>query len=131
MSFLADFDFSQVEFVAPFLQRFGGKVFLYKWHSVKQKMTDYYADKSQYPNVAVEEFSLTNIVRHVLAEEKQVVFLMTASTAYHFGQYQYQLLLKLKQSMPDRIAGVSTARLPLPMETRRSNIFFVPIYRLN
>ncbi len=103
-----DFDFSQVEFVAPFLQRYGGKVFLYKWHTIKSKMAHYYADKAQYPNVEIDDFSLGNIVRHVLSEQKKVVFLLTASTAYPFGQYQRALLQKIKDRLPDRIASINT-----------------------
>ena len=102
-----DFDLSQVEFVAPFLQRFGGKVFVYKWLTVKDKITQYYSDKEQYPNVQVEEFSLANIVRNILQEEKKVVFLLTASMAYAFGPYQRSLLQSIAQRMPDKVAGVN------------------------
>ena len=59
-----------MEFVAPFLQRFGGRVFVYKWLTVKDKITQYYSDREQYPRVQVEEFSLTNMINCILQEEK-------------------------------------------------------------
>ena len=86
-----------MEFVAPFLQRFGGKVFVYKWLTVKDKIMQYYSDRDQYPDVQVEEFSLSNIVQSILQEEKKVVFLLTASMAYAFGPSPSQVAAGTKQ----------------------------------
>ncbi|KAG0046058.1 hypothetical protein BGZ83_008745 [Gryganskiella cystojenkinii] len=56
------YDLSQVETCAPFLDRYGGVVFVYDWNVAKQQITDYY--KRQYPDgwVKVVPFSLRNIL---------------------------------------------------------------------
>src|SRR6185437_3586621 len=74
----ADFDLSQVEYVAPFLQRWGGTVLLYRWSAMKEQMRAYYTDRLQYPNVKVIDFSLSNLLDCILAEtHRRVVFLLT------------------------------------------------------
>jgi len=62
------YDLSQVETCAPFLDRYGGVVFVYDWNVAKDQITDYY--KRQYPDgwVKVVPFSLRNIldsIRHL------------------------------------------------------------------
>ncbi|KAF9955612.1 hypothetical protein BGZ70_010171, partial [Mortierella alpina] len=54
--------FMQVETCAPFLDRYGGVVFVYDWNVAKDTITQYY--RSQYPDgwVKVAPFSLRNIL---------------------------------------------------------------------
>ncbi|KAK3843532.1 MAG: Endonuclease/exonuclease/phosphatase [Linnemannia gamsii] len=56
------YDLSQVETCAPFLDRYGGVVFVYDWNVAKDTITDYY--RRQYPDgwVRVLPFSLRNIL---------------------------------------------------------------------
>ncbi|KAF9286463.1 hypothetical protein BGZ68_002887 [Mortierella alpina] len=56
------YDLSQVETCAPFLDRYGGVVFVYDWNVAKDTITQYY--RSQYPDgwVKVAPFSLRNIL---------------------------------------------------------------------
>ncbi|KAF9126752.1 hypothetical protein BGW39_006377 [Mortierella sp. 14UC] len=56
------YDLSQVEICAPFLDRYGGVVFVYDWNVAKENITDYY--RRQYPDgwVKVLPFSLRNIL---------------------------------------------------------------------
>ncbi|KAK3825788.1 MAG: Endonuclease/exonuclease/phosphatase [Benniella sp.] len=56
------YDLSQVETCAPFLDRYGGVVFVYDWNVAKDTITDYY--RRQYPDgwVKVVPFSLRNIL---------------------------------------------------------------------
>jgi len=100
------YDYSQVEHVAPFLERFGGKVFMYKWNSVQHKLSKYYSDNYG-SQVSVHKFSLASILRNIMNEKKKVVFLLTASMAYPFGSYQKQLLQIIHKRLPDKVAGVS------------------------
>ncbi|KAF9113348.1 hypothetical protein BGX27_001737 [Mortierella sp. AM989] len=55
-------DLSQVEMSAPFLDRYGGVVFVYDWNLAKDTITKYY--KRHYPDgwVKVMPFSLRNIL---------------------------------------------------------------------
>ncbi|KAF9953311.1 hypothetical protein BGZ72_005498 [Mortierella alpina] len=54
--------FMQVETCAPFLDRYGGVVFVYDWNVAKDTITQYY--RTQYPDgwVKVAPFSLRNIM---------------------------------------------------------------------
>ncbi|KAF8985829.1 hypothetical protein BGZ52_009925 [Haplosporangium bisporale] len=56
------YDLSQVETCAPFLDRYGGVVFVYDWNVAKDVITEYY--RRQYPDgwVKVLPFSLRNIM---------------------------------------------------------------------
>lgn len=99
---LVHYDFSQIEYVAPFLEKYKSKVFIYNWHGLKQKMVDYYSLETK-----VFDFSLKNIIKCILEEKDQVVFLQTASLAYGFGQYQKEALLLIKKLLPERVWGVS------------------------
>ncbi|KAF9439054.1 hypothetical protein BGZ76_000536 [Entomortierella beljakovae] len=56
------YDLSQVETSAPFLDRYGGVVFVYDWNLAKDTITEYY--RQQYPDgwVKVMPFSLRNIL---------------------------------------------------------------------
>ncbi|KAF9403072.1 hypothetical protein BGX21_007230 [Mortierella sp. AD011] len=56
------FDLSQVEACAPFLDRYGGVIFVYDWNLAKDTITEYY--REQYPDgwVKVMPFSLRNIL---------------------------------------------------------------------
>ncbi|KAF9979240.1 hypothetical protein BGZ65_006700, partial [Modicella reniformis] len=56
------YDLSQVETCAPFLDRYGGVVFVYDWNVAKDAITDYY--RRQYSDgwVKVMPFSLRNIL---------------------------------------------------------------------
>ncbi|KAF9202237.1 hypothetical protein BGZ49_007578 [Haplosporangium sp. Z 27] len=56
------YDLSQVETCAPFLDRYGGVVFVYDWNLAKDTITEYY--RKQYPDgwVKVMPFSLRNIL---------------------------------------------------------------------
>ncbi|KAG0079029.1 hypothetical protein BGZ90_003738 [Linnemannia elongata] len=56
------YDLSQVETCAPFLDRYGGVVFVYDWNVAKDTIMDYY--RRQYPDgwVKVVPFSLRNIL---------------------------------------------------------------------
>ncbi|KAF9932686.1 hypothetical protein FBU30_007528 [Linnemannia zychae] len=60
--FPCHYDLSQVETCAPFLDRYGGVVFVYDWNVAKDTITDYY--RRQYPDgwVKVLPFSLRNIL---------------------------------------------------------------------
>lgn len=106
------YDFSQLEYVAPFLQRFpGSKVFVYKWIGLRDPVRQHYlGDEYQSMNLGVYDFTLENLVSCVLNEDrgKKVVFLLTSSTAYAFGEYQREFLNILKEEMPDRIWGITT-----------------------
>ncbi|KAF9911182.1 hypothetical protein EC991_004406 [Linnemannia zychae] len=59
------YDLSQVETCAPFLDRYGGVVFVYDWNVAKDTITDYY--RRQYPDgwVKVLPFSLRNILNAI------------------------------------------------------------------
>ena len=105
------YDFSQLEYVAPFLERFhGSKVFIYKWHGLKDKIREHYlAEEYQKFNVGVYDFTLENMVSSILQEDpsKKVVFLSTASIAYAFGQYQRKVLAAVQEAVGDRVWGSS------------------------
>jgi hypothetical protein len=105
------YDFSQVEYVAPFLERYhGSKIFIYKWNGLREKMREHYQSDEYKPyDVGVHDFSLENIVRCALQEKPgtQVVFLSTASMAYAFGEYMRQMLADVKAVLGDRIWGFS------------------------
>jgi hypothetical protein len=59
------YDLSQVETSAPFLDRYGGVVFVYDWNVAKVQITEYY--QRQYPDgwVKVLPFSLRNILNAI------------------------------------------------------------------
>ncbi|KAL7752727.1 hypothetical protein RI367_001729 [Sorochytrium milnesiophthora] len=102
------YDFSQIEYVAPFLERFpGSKVFVYKWNGIRDKIVKYYRESTEYKHarLGVYDFSLKDIVKCILEEpvDKKVVFLLTTSMAYAFGPYQKQLLTLVKTEL-DTIA---------------------------
>ncbi|KAI9178726.1 hypothetical protein H9P43_005388 [Blastocladiella emersonii ATCC 22665] len=97
-------DFSQIEYVAPFLEQYkGSKVFVYKWNGIRDKMLHYYTHSPEYQQaqLGVYDFSLKNIVQCILAEPpgRKVVFLLTASMAYFFGEYQRDLLRAVKSAL--------------------------------
>ncbi|KAI8997941.1 Endonuclease/exonuclease/phosphatase [Gaertneriomyces semiglobifer] len=101
------YDFSQIEHAAPFLDRYGGKVFIYRWHALRDKMRKYYEDSYPDGRVQVFDFSPRNIIKCLLQEKKKVVFILTASMAYPFGQVQKEILEDLKERLPDKIAAVN------------------------
>ncbi|ORZ36794.1 hypothetical protein BCR44DRAFT_1059926 [Catenaria anguillulae PL171] len=98
------YEYSQVEYVAPFLEQYkGSKVFVYKWNGRRDKMIEYYSTSPEYTNaqLGVYDFTLQNIISCILDEppEKKVVFLLTASMAYCFGEYQRNLLKSVKSTL--------------------------------
>ncbi|KAJ1510161.1 hypothetical protein HMI54_004012 [Coelomomyces lativittatus] len=97
------FDFSQIEYVAPFLEHYkGSKVFIYKWNGIREKIHKYYKESPEYKksNLGVYDFTLKNIVKAIFEEpvDRKVVFLLTSSMAYAFGEYQRTLLNEIKSS---------------------------------
>ena len=105
------YDFSQLEYVAPFFERHhGSKVFLYKWNGMYDKMKHHYLQQEYKDyDLQVYDFHLQTII-HSIANEpagRKVVFLLTASTAYAFGQYQIEMLKSVKDAFPDRVWGTS------------------------
>ncbi|KAI9218669.1 Endonuclease/exonuclease/phosphatase [Blastocladiella britannica] len=98
------YDFSQVEYVAPFLEQYpGSKVFIYKWNGIRDKMHEYYLKSQEYEraSLGVYDFSLKQIVRCIVEEpvNRKVVFLLTTSMAYLFGQFQRDLLKAIKDAL--------------------------------
>ncbi|KAJ3359278.1 hypothetical protein GGF32_009487 [Allomyces javanicus] len=112
------YEFSQIEYVAPFLQQYrGSKVFIYKWNGIRDKITDYYLRSPEYAaaDLSVYDFSLKYLLKAILDEPvgRKVVFLLTTSMAYSFGTYQRDLLLAVKSTLDaladtEYKAGVAT-----------------------
>ena len=99
------FDYSQLEYVAPFLLRHGGKVFMYRWHTHKPRMEAAFRQLA----VPVLPFTLEALVRAVFSETRPVVFLLTAAVGneHGFGASQHRFLSALQGLFPDRIRAVS------------------------
>ncbi len=95
------YDYSQLEYVGPFLERFAGaKVFIYKWNGLYEEMKKHYSS-SEYEAylTKVYDFSLQAIVNCLVEDAlngRRVVFLMTAGMSYSFGKYQKRLFQLVK-----------------------------------
>jgi len=94
------FDFSQVEYVAPFLCQYPrSKLFIYKWNGLYDKIKEHYlSEEYQKYELEVFDFTLQAIINCITKErpETRVVFLLTASMGYAFGVYQKILFTKIK-----------------------------------
>lgn len=101
------FDQSQVESIAPFLEDWGGKIFMYQWHPSSSKMLKYW--KENFPKLEIETFSVESLVKSLVNETRKVIFLLTASLApeFAFGRLQVKLFTLLKQAFPEVIADVA------------------------
>lgn len=128
------YDLSQIEYVAPFLSRYpGSKVFIYKWNGIYDEMRQHYESDEYKPyRLGVFDFTLDQLVHAVMSEDprKQIVFLLTSSTAYLFGQYQRQLLSSLKNILPaNRIWGLTTVgHCMYGCSSCKGNDHKVPVY---
>ena len=95
----------QIEYLAPFLQRWGGKVFLYAFsHGCPFARTVF----ERIPGVECLDFSVENIVHAALHETKKIVFLTGASLAYEFGRVQRKAMLGLQRMLPGRVLDFAT-----------------------
>jgi len=104
-------DFSQLEYVAPFFERFhGSKIFIYKTNGVHDIIRDHLLspEYKEY-NLGVHDFTLENLVFSIAHEDpkKRIVFLLTGSLGYTLTQYQVKIFDALKEIFPDRVWGYS------------------------
>lgn len=76
-------------------------LFIYKWNPAYQRMKEYFSNKNQ---IHVHEFSIDNILNEIIQEKnRKIVFLLTASTNYLFGQIQLRLFRTIQQYIPSII----------------------------
>ncbi|PRP81878.1 tubulin--tyrosine ligase-like protein 12 [Planoprotostelium fungivorum] len=99
----------QVEHTAAFLTDYPSKLFLYEWNTGQASVVKFYSDPYWKKIEAVTPFSVSNLLLCLEEERKakrRVVFLLTSSINYSFGNAQQSFFEILKSEYPDVIADI-------------------------
>ncbi|UJR28750.1 hypothetical protein I4U23_009977 [Adineta vaga] len=93
--------YAHAELIHSFASYTDVHLFIYKWNPARQRVTEYFSNENQ---IYCHEFTLNNLLLQINNEKhRKVVFLLTASTNYLFGQLQLRLFRLLQQYIPSII----------------------------
>ncbi|CAF1455173.1 unnamed protein product [Adineta ricciae] len=93
--------YAHAELVRSFSSYTDVHLFIYKWNPARQRIQEHFSTENR---IFCHEFSLDNILAEINNKNhRRVVFLLTASTNYLFGQLQLRLFRILQQYIPSII----------------------------
>jgi len=93
--------YAHAELIQSFASFTDVHLFIYKWNPARERVKDYF---SNFKQIHLHDFSIDTILDQITQQNhRKIVFLLTASTNYLFGQIQLRLFRILQQYIPSII----------------------------